>query len=99
MIFFPYYAAFHSFLSRSIRDWTQVALDRLLWTEALLYVMHYERLVQEPVKELTALLAFLGYCHSQRLHIVPISCHLYSSHSLNQLFLLTHLSVYLFMVI
>ncbi|XP_050687502.1 WSC domain-containing protein 1-like isoform X2 [Eriocheir sinensis] len=52
--------SFRSFVSKNIRYWTELALDRLLWTEAPLYVMHYERLVQEPIKELTALLAFLG---------------------------------------
>ncbi|XP_050687514.1 WSC domain-containing protein 1-like [Eriocheir sinensis] len=52
--------SFHYFVRHNIRSWRELALDRLLRTEAPLYVMHYERLVQEPIKELTALLAFLG---------------------------------------
>lgn len=50
---------FHKHVDESVKNWRLLALDRLLWTEAPLHVMQYERLMQDPFKELTSLLAFL----------------------------------------
>ncbi|XP_050687511.1 WSC domain-containing protein 1-like isoform X2 [Eriocheir sinensis] len=59
---------FSSFVKMTVKWWTDQALNRLLETEAPLYVMHYERLLEDPIKELAALLAFLGVPrHEERL--------------------------------
>ena len=54
-------ADFHKNVEKQLKKWLLLALNRLLWTEAPLHVLYYERLVQDPFKELTSLLAFLGY--------------------------------------
>lgn len=59
-VIFLGFVEFHNFVMDETILWMEVAMERLLYTEAPLYVMHYERLVKDPIKELIALLGFLG---------------------------------------
>lgn len=51
---------FHDFVKKNLVMWLDVAVRTLEMSEAPVHVMHYERLVQNPLEELTKVLAFLG---------------------------------------
>ncbi|KAG0710471.1 WSC domain-containing protein 1 [Chionoecetes opilio] len=50
---------FRTFVEKAVSYWMELAVNSLLWTEAPLHVLYYERLVEEPLKELRSVLAFL----------------------------------------
>lgn len=41
-------------------QWEELATDRLLWNSAPLFVLHYERLLMDPLGHLRKILRFLG---------------------------------------
>lgn len=52
--------AFHKFVIETTTLWEEFAIDRLLWTEASLYIVHYEHLKENTTHQLSQLLEFLG---------------------------------------
>ncbi|XP_042890033.1 WSC domain-containing protein 1-like [Penaeus japonicus] len=52
--------AFRGHVERMTSLWEELATDRLLWNSAPLLVLHYERLVADPLGCLRELLRFLG---------------------------------------
>lgn len=51
---------FHGFVKKNLINWHDGAVRTLVMNEAPLHVVYYERLVQNPLEELTKVLAFLG---------------------------------------
>ncbi|XP_063863253.1 sialate:O-sulfotransferase 1-like isoform X1 [Scylla paramamosain] len=56
---------FHTFVKTSLVDWMNLAVKTLMRIEAPLHVIHYEHLVQNPMQELTKVLAFLGVARDE----------------------------------
>lgn len=52
--------AFRGHVERMTSQWEELATDRLLWNSAPLFVLHYERLLMDPLGHLRKILRFLG---------------------------------------
>ncbi|XP_037804673.1 WSC domain-containing protein 1-like [Penaeus monodon] len=52
--------AFRGHVERMTSQWEELATDRLLWNSAPLHVVHYERLLADPIGHLRRILHFLG---------------------------------------
>ncbi|XP_045137684.1 WSC domain-containing protein 1-like isoform X2 [Portunus trituberculatus] len=51
---------FHKFVKTNLVKWMTLAVTSLTMNDAPLYVLYYERLLENPIEELTKVLAFLG---------------------------------------